>query len=95
MKASSPATTAEALARALDPYMPGPEHRFYSVGATCQHLNCNPAQLRVLMEAAGVRFAEVRDRVPYFDGAGFDAVVKQYHGVVKEIESAAAAAANN
>lgn len=68
---------------------------FYSFGYACQSLQIAPGQLGVLMEAAGVKFAQVIDGVPMLDGHGFLAVVDKLKEVADEIKAVEASAATN
>lgn len=79
----------------LRQFAPPNDSMFYSVGATCQKLGINPAQLAILLEAAEVRFAKLIDGVPYLDGDGYLAVNQKAAEVIAEANATLEAAGNN
>ena len=79
----------------LTNFAPSSDRVLYSGGYVCQHLNINPAQLRVLMEDTGVKFTMIVDGVAYFDGDGANTVIEKCNAVRSEIKTAQDAVASN
>lgn len=82
------------MAEATD-YTPEPARSYYGPGFVCSTLQITPAQLRVLMEGCGARFAIMIDGVPYLDGDGFEAVSEKCSEVRAEIRDKMGSAGSN
>ena len=79
----------------LREFAPDPEQCFYSTGDVCQHLQITPSQLRVLMEATGVRFSRIDSGKAFLNFPAFEKINDASIAVKSEITKAKSAVPNN
>lgn len=72
----------------FDGLTPNASQQFVSMGYLCGLLQILPGQLKVLMEAADVRFAQIVDGVGYLTVTDATTVAEKCREVRAEIESA-------